>query len=146
MQTQGIAGLVVCVSVVTSVAIATVAQAGPGPRGDNRSYSNITGTNIWNSTAPIIDEDFPIDPALLTRVRQLNANATARYQECLAAIAAAEQNVPTIPPRQYLRRDPRVPYPQACTDLETLRSEADSLRGQIQKIQEAAANRSTGTW
>jgi len=146
MNTQKLASLAVGLSVLTTLAIATGAQAGPGPRGDNRSYSNITGTNIWNSTAPIIDDDFPIDPALITRVQQVNANATARYQECISAIAAAEQNVPTIPPRQYLRRDPRVPYPQACTDLEILRSEADSLRGQIQKIQEEAANRSTATW
>lgn len=146
MNTQHFKGLAVCLSVATSLALATVAQAGPGPRGDNRSYSNITGTNIWNSTAPIIDDDFPIDPALITRVRELNANATTKYQECIAAIGAAEQNVPTIPPRQYLRRDPRVPYPQACNDLETLRSEADSLRGEIKKIQEEAANRSTATW
>jgi hypothetical protein len=146
MKTLNLTGLAVTLSVATTLAIASIAQAGPGPRGDNRSYSNITGTNIWNSTAPIIDDDFPIDPALITRVRQLNANATARYEECLAAIGAAEQNVPTIPPRQYLRRDPRVPYPQACTDLETLRTEADSLRGQIKQIQEAAASRSTATW
>lgn len=146
MHTQQFTGLAVCLSISASLAMSSVAQAGPGPRGDNRSYSNITGTNIWNSTAPIIDEDFPIDPALITRVQELNANATTKYQECLAAIAAAEQNVPTVPPRQYLRRDPRVPYPQACTDLETLRTEADSLRGQIKQIQEAAANRSTATW
>lgn len=146
MNTPKLTSLVASLAILTTVAIATTVEAGPGPRGDNRSYSNITGTNIWNSTAPIIDDDFPIDPALITRVQQVNANATARYQECIAAIAAAEQNVPTIPPRQYLRRDPRVPYPQACNDLETLRSEADSLRGQIKKIQEEAANRSTATW
>lgn len=146
MNTQHFQGLAVCLSVAASLAMTTVAEAGPGPRGDNRSYSNITGTNIWNSTAPIIDDDFPIDPALITRVRDLNTNATTKYQECLAAIGAAEQNVPTVPPRQYLRRDPRVPYPQACNDLETLRSEADSLRGEIKKIQEEAANRSTATW
>jgi hypothetical protein len=146
MQMQQIKGLVGCLAIAASLILATEVQAGPGSRGDNRSYSNITGTNIWNATAPIIDEDFPIDPALLTRVRTLNTNATARYNECLAAIALAEQNVPTVPPRQFLRRDPRVPYPQACNDLETLRAEADSLRAEIKKIQDEAANRTTATW
>lgn len=145
MNTQQLVSLAISFSFLTSLATATTAQAGPGPRGDNRSYSNITGTNIWNSTAPIIDEDFPIDPALITRVQELNANATTRYQECITAIEAAEQNVPN-PRRQFLRRDPRVPYPQACNDLETLRSEADSLRDQIRQIQEEAANRTTATW
>lgn len=145
-STRKLAGLAASLSVCTSLMVATSAAAGPGPRGDNRSYSNITGTNIWNSTAPIIDDDFPIDPALLARVRQIRSQADAKYQECLAAIAAAEQNVPTIPPRQFLRRDPRVPYPQACNELEELRSAADAVRGEIQKIQEAAATRTTGTW
>lgn len=146
MKIKKSVSLVIGFSAIATLGITPIAQAGPGPRGDNRSYSNITGTNIWNSTAPIIDEDFPIDPELLTRVRQVNENAATKYQECLAAIAAAEQNVPTVPPRQFLRRDPRVPYPQACTDLETLRAEADTLRGRIKEIQEAAANRTTATW
>jgi len=146
MKIQKSLSLAIGLSAIATLSIASLAQAGPGPRGDNRSYSNITGTNIWNSTAPIIDEDFPIDPELLVRVRQVNENAAAKYQECLAAIAAAEQNAPTVPPRQFLRRDPRVPYPQACTDLETLRAEADTLRGKIKEIQEAAANRTTATW
>ncbi len=134
------------VAALTTVALASVATAGPGPRGDNRSYSNITGTNIWNSTAPIIDDDFPIDPELIARVKQLNTDAASKYDECISAIAAAEQNAPTVPPRQYLRRDPRVPYPQACVDLETLRSEAETLKTEIAEIQKAAETRSAGTW
>lgn len=134
------------VATLASLSMASSAWAGPGPRGDNRSYSNITGTNIWNSTAPIIDDDFPIDPALVAKVNQINTDAAARYQECIDAIVAAEQSVPSGAPRQYLRQDPRKPYPQACVDLETLRSEAASLRDQIKEIQEAAAARSAGTW
>ena len=139
-------GVLLGVSLVSGLAIAPEATAGPGPRGDNRSYSNITGTNIWNSTAPIIDDSFEIDPDLVAKVKQLNADGAAKYQECIDAIALAEQQVPTIPPRQYLRQDPRKPYPQACTDLENLRTEADGLKDQIKAVTEAAASRSRGTW
>ena len=146
MNTPKTLGLLVGLSMVTGLAIAPPVNAGPGPRGDNRSYSNITGTNIWNSTAPIIDDSFEIDPELVAKVNQLNESAQAKYQECLDGIASAEQAVPAIPPRQYLRRDPRVPYPQACVDLENLRTEAEGLKVQIKEVAEEAASRSRGTW
>lgn len=131
---------------ICAASIALPAMAGPGPGGDNRSYSNITGTNIWNSTAPILDHTIPVDPALVTRIDQYNQNAQAKYKECVDAIAAAEQSVPTIPPRQYLRRDPRVPYPQACVDLENLRSDAETIKADVKKYQETAASQFSGVW
>lgn len=133
------------VSLFAVVGMTLPAVAGPGPRGDNRSYSNITGTNIWNSTAPILDRTIPVDPALITRIEQYNQNAQAKYKECVDAIAAAEQSVPTIPPRQYLRRDPRSPLPQACADVESLRSEVDSIKADVKKYEESAAQFS-GVW
>jgi hypothetical protein len=146
MNTRKSFGLMVGLTVVMGLSIAETALAGPGPGGDNRSYSNITGTNIWNSTAPILDEDFPIDPELVAKVKQINTDVAVKYQECLNAIAAAEQSVPAIPPRQYLRRDPRQPYPQACIDLENLRSQAEALRAKVKEYQDLAANRTRGTW
>jgi hypothetical protein len=137
--------LAVSLCALVGVAVALPAVAGPGPRGDNRSYSNITGTNIWNSTAPILDRTVPVDPALITRIEQFNQTSQAKYKECLDAIAAAEQNAPTVPPRQYLRRDPRVPYPQACVDLDNLRTEADTLKAEVKKYEESAAQFS-GVW
>ncbi len=144
MKTRTVS-LNLAVSLCAVVGMALPALAGPGPRGDNRSYSNITGTNIWNSTAPILDRTVPVDPALTARIEQFNQNSQARYKECNDAIAAAEQNVPTIPPRQYLRRDPRVPYPQACADVENLRSEVGSIQTEIKKYEESAAQFS-GVW
>lgn len=144
MKTRTVS-LNLAVSLCAVAGMALPALAGPGPRGDNRSYSNITGTNIWNSTAPILDRTIPVDPALTARIEQFNQNSQAKYKECIDAIAAAEQNVPTIPPRQYLRRDPRVPYPQACVDLENLRSEAETLKAEVKKYEEAAAQFS-GVW
>lgn len=137
--------LAVSLCAVAGFSMALPALAGPGPRGDNRSYSNITGTNIWNSTAPILDRTVPVDPALITKIDQFNQTSQAKYKECIDGIAAAEQNVPTVPPRQYLRRDPRVPYPQACLDLENLRSEADTLKAEVKKYEEAASQFS-GVW
>lgn len=144
MKTRTISlNLAVSLCAVAGMALPTL--AGPGPHGDNRSYSNITGTNIWNSTAPILDRTIPVDPALTAKIEQFNQNSQAKYQECIAGIAAAEQNVPTVPPRQYLRRDPRVPYPQACVDLENLRSEVETLRAEVKKYEESAAQFS-GVW
>ena len=86
---------VVGVSIIAMGLSTTPAQA-------DSSYSDITGTNIWNNTAPIFDTDERLDPALIERVQQLNAESEQAFQACNAAITQAEQNVPTT--RRFARQ------------------------------------------
>jgi hypothetical protein len=98
------------------VALARPPEFGPCPR---------------PATIPVLPVPRGMDSSLKAKVKQFNQDSQAKYNDCIAAIAAAEQDVPTIPPRQYLRKDSSVPYPQVCVDLEKLRSESNALRTQI---------------
>lgn len=111
-----------------------------------RSYADITGTNIWNSTAPVLEGDSPLDPELITRIRQINQDADTAYRACTDAIAQAEQATsPT--PRRYARQPaPAPPVPEACQRLETLRTEAETLRATVQQIQTSRSNPAYRTW
>lgn len=129
-------------ALVTSVLGATQANA--------NSYSDITGTNIWNNTAPIFDTDSKLDPNLLESITRVNRDSETALRACNEAIAQIEQNRrPSI--RQFLRDSSNVSVPTpetptACRQLEQLRTQAESLRRTVQDAERARGNSAFGTW
>ncbi len=111
-----------------------------------QSFSDITGTNIWNNTAPIFETDGEFDPALIARISRFNEESERAYRDCNAAIDQAEQNVPTT--RRFARQPSAqgAATPVACQQLETLRAEADSLRTAIQQAEQAISRPEFLTW
>lgn len=129
-------------SLVTAVLGATQANA--------NSYSDITGTNIWNNTAPIFDTNSKLDPNLLESITRINRDSETALRACNEAISQIEQNRrPSI--RQFLRDSSNVSVPApetptACRQLEQLRTQADSLRRTVQDAERARGNSAFGTW
>ncbi|MGB3693028.1 MAG: hypothetical protein WA865_21400 [Spirulinaceae cyanobacterium] len=137
MQKLHFLGLAVSLSMITGVTYTTSAQA--------QSYSDITGTNIWNNVAPISGDGSQLDPQLAERIDRLNRESAEAYQECNAAITLAEQNTPST--RRYSRQpNNNVAVPIACRQLETLRVEMDDLRFALANQSELTANTDFSTW
>lgn len=110
-----------------------------------QSYSDITGTNIWNNVAPIFETDSELDAELIENVTRLNRESAAAYTACNEAIAATEQN-PTI--RRFARQPSTqtAVVPAACRQLETLRTEVESLRSRLTQAASSTANPALRTW
>lgn len=110
-----------------------------------QSYSDITGTNIWNNVAPVFETDSELDAELIENVTRLNRESAAAYTACNEAIAATEQN-PTI--RRFARQPSTqtVVVPAACRQLETLRTEVESLRSRLTQAASSTANPALRTW
>lgn len=129
-------------SLVTAVLGATQANA--------NSYSDITGTNIWNNNAPIFDTNSKLDPNLIESITRINRDSQTALRACNQAISQIEQNRrPGI--RQFLRDSSNVTAaapetPTACRQLEQLRTQADSLRRTVQDAERARGNSAFGTW
>ena len=110
-----------------------------------QSYSDITGTNIWNNVAPISGDGSQLDPELAERINRLNRESAEAYEECNAAITLAEQNRPPI--RRYSRNpNNNAPVPIACRQLEALRLEMNDLRIALEDQSELTANTDFSTW
>ena len=110
------------------------------------SYSDITGTNIWNNVAPLLEDD-RLDGDLRDRVEALNAEAQTVYSQCEAAILAAQPDPDA--PRRYSREPvniPPPPVPQSCRQLEQLRQEAIALRREVEELERIAAQSALRTW
>lgn len=127
-----------------SAMVASILTAMPA-RAD-RSYSDITGTNIWNNTAPLFETNGGLDPALLERVQQLNQESADAFQTCNAAIAQLEQNAADV--RRYAREPDTqmLPVPVACQQLEQLRTEAEALRVTLQDATRSQSNPALLGW
>lgn len=111
------------------------------------SATDITGTNVWNSTAPIFAPGGGrIDPQLIERARRLNQEADQAFKDCDAAVLAAQQS--SRGPRQFLRNpeNAEAEYPQACQRLNQLREEAVSLRNQLEEAGRSGGNAAYRTW
>lgn len=132
-------GWVVGLSIVAGGLIATPAKA-------DRSYSDITGTNIWNNTAPIFDTDDKLDPQLIENITRINRESEAAFSACNAAIAQAEQNVPAT--RRFARQPSTqtAAVPAACQQLEQLRTEAENLRSTVEEAERSRANSAFLSW
>lgn len=139
MQTIKSIGWVVGLSVVAGGLFAAPTRA-------ESSFSDITGTNIWNNTAPIFESEDRLDPELVERVRLLNQRSEEAFNACNAAIAQAEQGAPTT--RRFARRPgtESAAVPVACRQLEQLRAEAENLRTTLNREAQARANPAFGTW
>lgn len=107
--------------------------------------TDITGTNIWNNTAPLFKGN-GIDPAVVERVNRVNREAQEAFTACDSAISEAEQQSAPKPRRFARRPAPTPPVPQACVRLEELRAEAETLRATLAEIQKTGGNPSTRTW
>lgn len=111
---------------------------------------DITGTNIWNNTAPRFGGDGGgrIDPALIDRVRRFNQESEQAYSQCLAAVEAAERAPGGGGPRQFLRNPQEVAgeYPAACQRLNALRSERDRLVSELEGAGGAGTSASYKAW
>jgi hypothetical protein len=110
------------------------------------SFSDITGTNIWNNTAPIFDGASPLDPRLIENITRVNRESEAAFNACNAAVAQAEQNVPTS--RRFARQPSTqtAVVPAACRQLEQLRADAENLRTTVQEVERSRANSAFATW
>lgn len=139
MNTKKSIGWVVGLSLVAGALTAAPAKAGP-------SYSDITGTNIWNNTAPIFNRGGKIDPNLIESVTRVNRESQVAFDACNAAIAQAEQNTPTT--RRYARRpsSDSAAVPAECRRLEQLRAEAETLRGRLQEVERSRSSSAFLTW
>ncbi|MGB3693768.1 MAG: hypothetical protein WBG70_11385 [Spirulinaceae cyanobacterium] len=102
-----------------------------------QSQSDISGTNIWNNVAPITSGESGLDPALVSRIRQLNAEAEQTFQDCNAAIVIAEQQPTGV--RRFSRRPNQIAIPAACQRLNTLRGEMETLRTSLQNQPQATS-------
>lgn len=117
----------------------------PASASAQRNYTDTTGTNIWNNTAPLIRGN-GIDPELVARVNRLNQEAQEVYTACNVAIAEIEQQGDPKPRRFARKPAPPPPLPQACGRLEELRSEAETLRQTLTELQKAGGNAARRTW
>lgn len=133
-------GWVVGLSVVAGGLMVTPAQAGPS------SFSDITGTNIWNNVAPYSDSATPIDPNLINNVNRINQEAEQAFNACNAALAQIEQTAPTT--RRFARQPgtQTVQVPVACRQLEQLRAEAATLRSTLEEAQRLRTGAAFATW
>jgi hypothetical protein len=134
----------VSLSVVAGGLMATSAQAKPASA--NSSFSDITGTNIWNNTAPIFEGGGKLDPKLLEDISRVNRDSEAAFNACNAALAQIEQNAPTT--RRYARQpsNQTAEVPAACRQLEQLRAEAETLRSTVEQAKNNISRAEYGTW
>lgn len=110
-----------------------------------QSFSDITGTNIWNNVAPVFETDSELDAELIENVTRLNQESAAAYTACNEAIAATEQNPTT---RRFARQPSTqtAAVPAACSQLETLRTEVESLRSRLTQAASSTANPALRAW
>ena len=116
------------------------------PARAERSYSDITGTNIWNNNAPIFDTDTKLDPQLIENINRVNRESESAFNACNAAIAQGGQNIPTT--RRFARQPSgqTAEVPVACRQLEQLRAEAENLRRTVQEAERSRSNSAFLTW
>ena len=131
-------GWVVGLSLVAGVMSAVPASAD--------SYSDITGTNIWNNTAPIFETDTELPDGLIANITRVNRESEQAFDACNNAIAQAEQTTPTI--RRYARQpgSETAALPAACRQLESIRAEADNLRRTVEEVERSRSNPALLTW
>jgi hypothetical protein len=136
---------VVSLSVVAGGLIATSAQAQKAPSSFG-SFSDISGTNIWNNIPPQLGTDGKFDPNLLENISRVNRESEAAFEACNVALAQIEQSAPTT--RRFSRRPSTetAEVPVACRQLEQLRAEAESLRATVEQAQRTVSRSDFASW
>ena len=120
-------------SVVGSGAIANPGNALPP------NQSDITGTNVWNNTAPIFEGGGEIDPEILAKARSLDRALTE------AASLCCHTSVPTGP-RRFARspgNQNQVCTNPACVKLDSLMEESRVFLEEVKRnqMEEASGSR-----
>lgn len=110
-------------SVVGTGAIANPANALPPNQAD------LTGTNIWNNTAPIFDESGEIDPEILAKARSLDRGLEDAAASCSQSLANQ--------PRRFARQPGSVNV--SCQELKNLIQESQAFLEEVNQIQGAQA-------
>jgi hypothetical protein len=138
-------GWVVSLSVVAGGLMATSAQA-QKVQSSFGSFSDISGTNIWNNIPPIFEGGAKLDPQLVENITRVNREGEAAFEACNAALAQIEQNAPAT--RRFSRRPSTLTaeVPVACRQLEQLRAEADTLRAAVEEAKRMRASSDLATW
>ncbi|HAZ49769.1 MAG TPA: hypothetical protein DDW76_36920 [Cyanobacteria bacterium UBA11369] len=134
-------------TLISSLCLGAVVSFATAAKADG-SFPDISGTNVWNNTAPIFDRGGSgIDPQLVERARRLNQEADQAFKACDAAVLAAQQGG-TRGPRQFLRnpQSTDAEFPVACQRLNELRQEAVSLRSQLDAAARAGGSPGFRTW
>lgn len=135
MQKRKWISWVIGTSLVSSGLLVVPANAEP-----NRS--DITGTNIWNNTAPIFRGDGKLDPEIVNKARSLSQELDDAAERCCNTAA-----VPVVP-----RRFARQPGNQNCDNsncdrLSSAVSETREFLDDVNRVQaeQVRANRNR-TW
>jgi hypothetical protein len=134
----------ISLSMLAGGLIATSAQA--KPPGSFSSFSDITGTNIWNNVAPIFEGSGTFDPELIEDIERVNREGQSAFNACSAALAQIEQNIPST--RRFARQpsNQTVEVPMACRQLEQLRTEANNLRATVEEARSRISRSEFATW
>lgn len=110
-----------------------------------QSFSDNTGTQVWNSVPVMLDNGEALDQAFIDRVLSLNEVSAIAYQDCTEAIAEIEARYRNEPQR-FNRQDRSPAPPQACVTLEETRQEMAIVRGQLEALEVEIAENNTFTW
>ncbi len=133
MQTKKWLGLAIASSLVGSGLMALPASAQQAP-----NQSDITGTNIWNNTAPIFRNDGKLSPEILSNADRLSEKLGDAGNRCCNAPA------PTGP-RRFARgsADPNeVCISPDCQQLNSVVEETKAFLGDVNRL-EAAQQRTS---
>lgn len=138
-------GWMISLSVVAGGLMAPSAQA-QRVQSSFGSFSDITGTNIWNNIPPLLDSDGIVDPELVRNITRFNEEAETAFNACNAAIAQLEQNFPTT--RRFARQpsNQMVEVPVACRQLEQLRAQGDNLRVTVERVNRTRSRSQFAAW
>ena len=118
-------GWVMFAAVLSSGLLAIPATAG-NPAAGNQS--DITGTNIWNSVAPIFKMDGRLSPEILSNARRLAQELDEVSARCSNA------SVP-MGPRRFARRPGQVALSPDCQRLNQLVEETRTFLAEVRNSQ-----------
>lgn len=138
MHIRKLLGLVISTSLVSSGLIAVPVSAQPP------NNSDITGTNVWNNTAPIFEGDGKLDPEILNNARRLD-QALERASEKCCNTAAPEP----VGPRRYARNpgNNEVCVNPECQRLSGLVEETQVFLNDVNRqVEEVRTNSASRTW
>ena len=138
MHTRKLLSLVISTSLVSSGLIAVPVSAQPP------NNSDITGTNVWNNTAPIFEGDGELDPEILNNARRLDQALERASENCCNA-AAPEP----VGPRRYARNpgNNEVCVNPECQRLSSLVEETQVfLKDVNRQVEEVRTNSVSRTW
>ena len=120
--------------------VGSALNALPAKAGD-LTQSDITGTNIWNGTAPIFENEGKLDPNIIDTARRLSRDLDDASTGCA--------NAKPTGPRRFAR-GPAPSEPCISPECERLNGLVQESRGFLtdvnRQVQEAKTNRTSQLW